>query len=763
MSILGNAVKRVEDPRMLTGHARYVADVELPSPPAHVTYVRSPFAHARILGIDLDDARSMPGVLDIVTAADIDTERPGPMTPLHDPNMIRTPLATDRVRFVGEPVAAIVTDELAQGIDAAEAVFVDYEPLPAVVYPSDALTTDVRLFDDTDSNVAVDIPAPAEISFDGCEVVTSLEVVNSKFGPAPIEPRVAAAYWDDDGRLVHHLAAQTSHLVRTQLSRTLRLDPEQIRVVIPDVGGGFGAKATSYPEDTILGILAKRVGRPVLWAETRSESMLGLGHARAQIQELTIGGNRDGKITHYRFRNLADAGAYPGVGGLLPMMTGMMATGVYDIPNVEYSARSVATNTSPVCAFRGAGRPEASAAIERIVDAFAADVGMDPAEIRRRNYLANDVFPFTTPTSPMQAVYDSGDYVGSLDRALDAAGYDDLRAEQQRRRDEGADRLLGIGLSTYVEVTANGGGGEYGEVALREDGTVLAKTGSTPFGQGHVTTWAMLISDRLGIPMEDIEVLHGDTDVVPEGGLTGGSRSVQIAGTAMHDAAGKLAEAASDIAADLLEAAPDDVVLDPAGPAFHVVGTPARSVSWQQVAQHTTDPLTGLADTAQDGATFPFGTHVAVVEVDVETGRVELVRYVAVDDAGTIVNPLLAAGQVHGGVASGAAQALMEEIRYDEDGNLLTSNFADYAVISAAELPNIERIVMETPTPLNPLGAKGIGESGTIGATPAVQNAVIDAVAHLGVRHIDMPTTAEKVWGAIQSAEGRDVSPAAAG
>jgi carbon-monoxide dehydrogenase large subunit len=433
-----------------------------------------------------------------------------------------------------------------------------------------------------------------------------------------------------------------------------------------------------------------------------------------------------------------------------------MLTGTYGITNVGFNARSVATNTTPVGAYRGAGRPEATAAIERAVDLFAAEIGMDPAEVRRRNLLPEFREGHTTATGTR---YDSGRYVDALDRCIEASGYEVLRAEQRARRERGDRVQLGIGVSTYVEVTAMGGGDgikEFGSVELRPDGSVLAKTGSTPHGQGHVTTWAMLISDELGVPMDRIEVVFGDTDVIPYSGVTGGSRSVQIAGSAMVDASERLVELARSRAADLLEAKVDDVVLERATGAFHVTGTPAKSVSWVEVAKvDANDPLVALSQHSQAAPSFPFGAHVAVVEVDMETGQVLLRRHVAVDDCGTLVNPLLAEGQVHGGLAQGAAQALLEEIRYDEDGNLLTSNFADYAIVSMAELPSFERVEMVTPTPLNKLGAKGIGEAGTIGSTPAVHSAVIDALSHLGIRHLDMPCAPEKVWQAVAAASGR--------
>ena len=746
MSILGNRVLRREDPALLTSGGTYVDDIAV-ADAAYVTYVRSTIAHARLTEIDTSEAAAMPGVLAVVTAADIDLHDLPPATPAMDQAMARPLLARDVVRFVGEPIVAIVTERREQGPDAAEAVFIDYEPMSAVVDPELSRDGGAKLFDDAESNVIWTIEARNRIAdLSECDVVVTQRMVNQRVAACPIEGRTAVAWWGEDGRLVQYQSCQGAHPVRTAIAELYELDPADVRVVCPDVGGSFGAKAGATPELLLLGELARRVGRPVRWFETRTENMTAMGHGRGQVQDVTIGGTRDGRITAYSIDVLQDAGAYPGMGALLPWMTRMMTSGVYDLQNVGFSSTSVVTTTTPLVAYRGAGRPEAAAALERAVDLFAAEIGMDPADVRRANVLAPDAFPYTTRTG---TEYDSGDYARALDLALDAADYHELRAEQRRRRDDGDPVALGIGLSVYVEVT--GGGSEYGEVELRPDGTVLVKTGSNPYGQGHHTAWAMLVSDRLGIPMENIDVIHGDTDLIPTGAVTGGSRSVQLAGAAVHDAAGKLLEVARLRAADLLEAAPDDIVLDRDEGRFHVAGTPTIGLGWEELGVEGLDPLGGLSDLADSKATFPFGAHVAVVEVDTETGRTELVRLVAVDDAGRILNPLLAEGQVHGGLAQGVAQALYEEVRFDEDGNPLTSNFADYAVVSATEVPMFERVPMETLTPLNDLGAKGIGESGTIGSTPAVHNAVIDALAHLGVRHIDMPVTPEKIWRALST------------
>ena len=752
MSILGNRVLRTEDPKFLTAGGDYVGDVELPPGETALVYVRATMAHARIDSIDVDDAKAAPGVVDVVTADDLDIDPMPPSMGMLNQAMGQPYLARDVVRYVGEPVVAVVAETYAQALDAAEMVFIDLDPLDALVESGDSADSDIVLFGEAGTNIAFEMPAGGSLDMSGCEVVVRQRMINQRVAAGPIEGRVAAAYWGDDGRLVHYASCQGAHPVRDAICAGLGLEKEQVRVISPDVGGGFGAKGRTYPEEILVGWLSRRVGRPVRWVETRTENMVGMGHGRAQIQDVEIGGTRDGQITAYKLDVVQDSGAYPGMGAILPWMTRTMLTGVYSFTDAQFSSRSVVTNTTPITAYRGAGRPEAAAALERAVDMFAAEIGMDPAEVRYKNLLSPDQFPYTTPTGTN---YDSGDYAGALDMALDAAGYAELRAEQTRRRDAGDPVQLGIGLSVYVEITGGGGGGEYGSVELLPDGKVLAKTGSSPYGQGHHTAWAMLVADRLGLSIDDVTVVHGDTDLVPTGGVTGGSRSVQIAGSSIHEAAGRLSDLARDKAADMLEAAVDDVVHDTENRAFHVAGTPARTIGWAEVAEAAAsdaNPLIGLSEFSQGGATFPFGAHIAVVEVDTETGRVELRRLIACDDAGTLLNPLLADGQVHGGLAQGAAQALLEEVRYDEYGTPLTSNFGDYGIISATELPSFERLTQETPTHLNPLGAKGIGESGTIGATPAVHNAVCDALRPFGVSHIDMPCTAEKVWRAIQDA-----------
>jgi carbon-monoxide dehydrogenase large subunit len=567
--------------------------------------------------------------------------------------------------------------------------------------------------------------------------------------------RASAAAWVGD-RLHQWVSTQHAQGIKTAIAAANGVEESVVRIITPDVGGGFGAKIGTYPEEMLLGPIATRLGRPVRWTETRSESMMALGHGRAQVQNVTIGGTRDGRVTHYRLHVVQDSGAFADMGAILaPFMTRPMSSGVYAIPNIECRTTSVVTNTTPTVAYRGAGRPEATAAIERAMDLFAAEVGKDPAEVRRLNLIAKFDQPHTTVIGQ---TYDVGDYERSLDLALEAAGYDELRAEQARRREAGDPVQLGIGVSIYVEIT---GGvppmGEAAKIEIDDDGGATSYTGTSPHGQGHDTAWSMIASAQTGIPIDRITLVWGDTDLVPAGGGTMGSRSLQQGGAAVDKAAAELVEKAKALAARSLEAAEADIVLDVDAAAFHVAGTPSVATTWGELAvlaRQDGDPL--MIDTRFEAAspTFPFGAHVAVVEVDTETGRVQLIRHVACDDAGVVLNPLLLDGQRHGGVAQGAAQALLEEVRYDADGNPITSNLADYAMISATELPSFELVGMETPTPVNPLGAKGIGESGTIGSTPAIQSAVVDAVSHLGVRHIDMPTTPERVWAAIQDARG---------
>ena len=754
MSILGNRVLRKEDPRFLRGQGRYVENLPLEGAAA-VTFVRSLLAHARIGEVDGSAAEALPGVR-VLTHADLDLPPFGPPPfPGLNPAMGRPLLADGVVRFVGDIVAIVISDDRATGADAAELVMIDYDPLPAVVRPEDAAKDETLLFPEAGTNVATLTGSPEHDQqlFDGCEVVVSGTLTSQRMAPCPLEPRSAAAELGPDGRLTAWLSTQTPHQDRMVLAGMLGLEPDQIRVIAPDVGGGFGAKMLNA-EELLLVWLARKLERPVRWTETRSESMVGLVHGRAQHLDFTIGGTRDGKVLAYKLDSLQDTGAYPGLGAYLPNLTALMSSGVYDIPRIEFEGRAVVTNTTPTAAFRGAGRPEATQAIERAIDTFAAELGLDPADVRRKNFIPKDAFPHTTVT---HAAYDSGDYEGALDLVLHAAGYDELRDEQQQRRAAGGAKQLGIGLSCYVEITNGIAESEFGEVEITPEGGAIVRTGSFSHGQGHETTFAMIAAERLGLPVEMVTVHKGDTDEIARGTGTYGSKSTQIGGAAARLAADDVVEQAKHVVADYLEASPADIVLDPALGRLHVAGDPSSGISWADLASRAVADGR-LAELKaehefQAAPTFPFGAHVAVVEVDTETAKVELLRLVAVDDAGTLINPLIAEGQVHGGIATGVSQALYEQVLYDDDGNPLTGTFVGYAFPSAADLPSWEAVEMETPTPMNALGAKGIGESGTIGATPAVHNAVVDALAPFGVRHVDLPANGENVWRALQEAK----------
>jgi carbon-monoxide dehydrogenase large subunit len=601
--------------------------------------------------------------------------------------------------------------------------------------------------------------------WDGCEVVVRSEVVNQRLAGVPLEGSGAAAVWHE-GRLIQWISTQNAHGARNTIARAHGLDADDVRVITPDVGGGFGPKINPGPESVVVGWLARRLERPVTWTETRGENLVAQSQGRGHLHHIAIGGRRDGTVLAYELDVRADSGAYPLLGSFLPQFTRLMASGVYDIPRVRTRAESAVTSTVPTEAYRGAGRPEAAATIERAMDLFAAEVGIDPVEVRRRNLIP----PFTaTHETASGAVYDCGDYGAALEATLAAADYDGLRREQSARREQGRRRMLGIGVSMYVEITGAGMTTEYGGVSVRRDtesGTgikVRVLSGSSPHGQGLHTALAMIASDRLGLPMGCIEVHHGDTDLVPSGLGTMGSRSLQMGGSAVWSAAADLVAAATELAAEELGASVDDVVLDAAAGGFKVAGAPGPSVSWVRVVELAEMrapgeqwPLTVGGEYSTKGLTFPDGCHLAVVEVDADTGLVELIRLVACDDAGRILNPMLAEGQRQGGIAQGVSQVLFEAVRYDDDGNPLTATLADYGIPSAPDLPAWDLVALETPTPMNPLGAKGIGESGTIGATPAVQSAVIDSLAPLGIRHVDLPLTPERVWLVISEAMGSE-------
>ncbi|MHB1929565.1 MAG: xanthine dehydrogenase family protein molybdopterin-binding subunit [Acidimicrobiales bacterium] len=756
-SLLGNRVPRVEDPQLLTQGGTYVADVAVPGL-LHLAFVRSPFAHARVVSVEVSEAAARPGVAAVWTADDLDLPDVHGFMVLN-PAAGRPPLARGRVRFVGDGVAAVIADTAAHAEDATEAVVVDYDPLPAVVDPEAALAGGAPLqFAGIEGNLAAGARDPeGPDPLDGADRVVRLRLHNQRVAVVPMETNAITAVPDGDGLTVW-VSTQMPHGFHRQLCEVLGLDPERVRVIAPHVGGAFGAKAGLGAEHAVVVAAARRLGKPVAWAETRSESMVATPHGRGQIDYVEMGFDAGGCITGLSCRVVSDAGAYAGFGGALGMgPTRMMASGVYRIPRVRFDVAVALTNTTPMGAFRGAGRPEAAEYLERVMDVAATEMGIDPVELRRRNLVGADEFPFTTPTG---TTYDCGDYARALDEAVRVAGYEQLRAEQARRREAGERWLLGVGVAVYVEVTG-GGGTEYGAVEVDADGGATIRVGTSGHGQGHATSFGMIVADRLGVALEKVRFVQSDTALVPRGGGTGGSRSLQLGGTAVAAAADGVLRRARDLAADALEADVADIVVTDDG-RLGVAGVPARALGWAELAARAADAgeaLSVAVDEGQAGPTFPFGAHVAVVEVDRETGFVRPLRHVAVDDCGRILNPLIVAGQQHGGIAQGMAQALWEQVVYDGEGNPLTANLADYAMPSAAEVPSFEATNTETPTPLNPLGAKGIGESGTIGSTPAVHNAVVDALAHLGVRHIDMPCTPERVWRAITAAEAGAPAP----
>ncbi|HEX6422688.1 MAG TPA: xanthine dehydrogenase family protein molybdopterin-binding subunit [Acidimicrobiales bacterium] len=758
-SILGNPVLRLEDPALLRGEGRYLDDV-VSHGAAHVAFVRSTVAHGTVHSVDDAEAVSMPGVIAVYHAANDLGLRPLQSFPMIPETFNRPPFAGETVRFVGDIVAAVVAATREQAIDAAEAVVVDIDPLPAVVDGPDALADGAPVqFPEAGTNVCFTTSFGEDVDpLEGAEVVAEVSMVSQRLAGVPMETNGCLMVPGDpaDGSLTAWVSHQAPHAIHPVIAGAVGLDPAAVRVVCPWVGGGFGPKAAVYVEYLIAAKAALALGRPVRWAPTRSEDMLSLVHGRDHTMTAKLGLDRHGRIVGLDATVVANAGAYPAIGAVLPVLTQTMAVGVYDIPKVRFQATSVVTNTTTVGAYRGAGRPEATQLIERVLDVAAGQTGIDPTELRRRNFLDPATFPLTTTTGGQ---YDSGEYAKALDAALAAAGYPELRAEQQRRRAAGDPVALGVGVAAYVEVTAPLGlHGEYGAVEVHDDGSATMAVGTSAHGQGHHTAFAMIVSDVLGIPLDRITLVNSDTAAVPSGHGTLGSRSLQTAGNAVQVASTEVLARARQIAAHLLEASAPDIVVGEGGLA--VAGVPARVVSWPDLAAASRDasrlpdgidpaPLRHEGTFDGGNSTFPFGAHVAVVEVDTETGHVELVRHVAVDDCGRILNPLLVRGQQHGGIAQGAAQALYEWMQYDADGNPMTGTLMDYAVPSAAELPSFEASNTETDSPRNPLGAKGIGESGTIGSTPAIHNAVVDAVSHLGVTHIDMPCTPEGVWRAV--------------
>ncbi len=747
-SILGTAVRRVEDPELLTGRGTFVANLAGPDT-THAVLVRSPFAHALITGIHTTGAAAAPGVVAVLTGHDVDGIT-APSFASANAQLKRPLITADRVRFVGEPVAVVVAETRAQAVDAAELVDVDYDPLPVAADVGRALGAGAPLqFPDHGSNIARGQRDPDDSDpLDGADHVVRLTMHHQRIATNPIEGHAVLADPTTEPFTIW-LSTQHPHGARDQAAALLGLEKEQVRVVAPHVGGGFGGKAAMAAEHGIIVVAARRAGRPVLWWETRSEALLSM-HGRDQIHWAELGLDADGVITGLRLRVAGNTGAYAGFGGGLALgPTYLMATGPYRVPRLRYDAIAVLTNTAPNGAFRGAGRPEATALLERLLDLAADELDIASEEIRRRNLLAADEFPYRTLTG---ADYDTGDYQRALDEVIRLADLGSLRAEQRRRREAGESQQLGIGLATYVEVTGFGGT-EFGAVHVHQDGSATVRAGTSAHGQGHATSFSMIVADRLGIPLEQITYEQSDTCAVRSGGGTGGSRSLQMGGSAVKAAADEAYERGLARAAELLEASPDDVTLGVSG--FEVAGVPGSTVTWADLATRAAasgEPLQVDLDVHLEGATFPFGAHVSVVEVDTETGHVTPLRHVAVDDAGRVLNPLIVEGQQHGGTVQGMAQALWEGFVYDGQGTPLTSTLVDYTLPTTADVVQLESTTIETPTPRNPLGAKGIGESGTIGSTPAVHNAVVDALSPLGVRHVEMPCTPHTVWTAIQQA-----------
>jgi carbon-monoxide dehydrogenase large subunit len=778
---VGGGVLRKEDPELLTGQARFVDDLTLPGM-VWMHVVRSPFAHARIKGVDVSKALRVPGVIAAFSGADLVTEWAAGLPfvwPITEDikTPVRWPLTTDKARHVGDAVAVIVAETRAASSDGAEAVQVDYEELPAVTDVEEALKDGAPIVHDefgtNDSATWTLATGDADAAFAKAAVTVKERYWHPRLIPNAIEPR---------GALVQHVPAsgeftlwsstQIPHIAKFGLSATCGIPESKLRVIAPDVGGGFGSKLNVYAEEALCLALARRLKRPVKWVEGRSENYVGTIHGRGVLQDIEIAATEEGKILGIRVELLCDMGAYfqlltPGI----PMLGAWLYTGAYTGEGLQFKYTCVFTNLPPTDAYRGAGRPEASYAIERAMDALARKVGREPAEVRRINLMP----PFTEATQSIGGLtFDSGNYEVALDRALELAEYEHLRKEQQNRRQSGDVKQLGIGVSTYIELCGwapsqvlgairyGGGGWDASMIRVLASGKVEVVTGTSPHGQGHVTAWSQIVADTVGVPIEDVEVLHGDTAVSAQGWDTYGSRSAAVGATAVYLAAQRVVEKARKIAAHELEVSEDD--LEFGGGRFNVRGAPDRGRTIQEVALsawHAHGLPDGMEPTLAGSCafdppnlTFPAGAHVCVVEVDTETGRAEVVKYVAVDDCGRPINPMMIDGQVHGGVAQGIAEALYEEAVYDEGGNLLSANMSTYLIPSAAELPSFVLDRIETPSTTNPLGVKGIGEAGTIAAPPTVVNAVVDAVTHLGVTDLQMPASPERVWRAIQSAKG---------
>ncbi len=777
--LFGASVKRREDPRLITGKGAFTDDVKLPGM-LHMVVLRSPYGHARITRLDVSRARAHPGVRAVFTGHDLAGKLQAiPCAWLVPDSGLKVPtyaaLATDRVRFTGDGVAAVVAETPEIAHDALDLIEVEYEPLPVVVNQEQAMEPGApQLHDDVPGNVAFHwhlAHGDADGALRGAEVVIKQRFIQQRLVPSAMEPRSAVAQWVPGAdELVLWNTSQNPHIVRLLLAGTLGVPEHKIRVIARDVGGGFGSKIPFYPGDALTAFAAKEIGAPVKWTEDRRENFVATIHGRDQIQDVELAARRDGTVTGLRVRALANMGAYLSTAapGVPTWLFGCIVPGCYAIQDYSCDVYGVFTNTTPTDAYRGAGRPEAAYLIERMMDLLAAELGMDPAEVRRRNFIPADAFPYANAGG---LEYDSGNYLGTLEKAMELVDYPALRLEQRRLRQQG--RYLGIGLSTYVELCGlapskaagamgfQGGLWESATVRMLATGKVVVLTGTSPHGQGEETTFAQLVGQELGVPIEDVDVVHGDTGAVQMGMGTYGSRSTAVGGTAILLATRKINEKAKRLAAHLLEAAPDDIVADQGQ--FYVKGSPNRTHSIQEIALQANvawnlpEGMTPGLEESQfydpTNLTFPFGAHVCVVEVDAETGEVKILRYTAVDDVGPVINPMIVDGQVHGGIAQGIGQALYEHAIYDEGGQLITGSFADYCVPNAVEIPSFETARTETPCPHNLTGIKGVGETGTIASSQAVVNAVVDALAPLGVRNIDMPLTPERVWRAIEQAK----------
>jgi len=780
-SLFGSGIKRREDPRLLTGAGTFVDDVKLTGL-TYAAMVRSPYAHAKVGNIDTSAALASPGVIAVITGRDL----VGKVNPVpcawNVPNAnIKIPahplLAVDRVRYVGDAVAMVIGESRAAVRDAVDLVDVDYEPLGAVVDPEAATRPDApQLHDDVPNNIAFTWPVAggnAEAAFAEAQVTVSLKIVQQRLLPTAMEPRAAVAnYNKGTGHLTLWATSQNPHIHRYLCSVMLNVPEHRIRVISPDVGGGFGSKIPAYADEALVAYAAMTLGRPVKWTEDRSENYKVTIHGRDHIEYVDLCGTADGTITGIRTKVYAGLGGYASTAapGVPTILHGLMYSGAYMIPNIAGTVYGVYTTTTPVDAYRGAGRPEATYLIERLVDTYARKIGMDPADVRRKNLIPKEKMPYTVATGIQ---YDSGDYHGAFDKAIELVGYRGIRERQKASNGNGR-KLLGVGICSYTEICGLGpsqvagqvgfGGGLYESAVVRvyPTGVVRVYLGVRPHGQGEETTFAQIVAEEFGVPIENVEVVAGDTEATPQGWGTYGSRTTAVGGAALKLAAVKVKEKAKKLAAHLLEAAEGD--LDWQDGKFQVKGSPGQAKSFAELALMANvawnmpagmEP--GLEATASfdpSNFVFPYGTHVAVVEVDRETGEVEILRYVCVDDCGPHINPMIVEGQVHGGVAQGIGEALQEIAIYGDDGQLITGTLMDYAIPKATQLPKIESHYTYTPSPVNPLGVKGIGEAGTIASTPCVVNAVIDALAPLGITHLDKPLTPARIWSAIQKAQG---------